>query len=402
MSRILVINSGSSSIKFKLFGFPGGIEEAHGSVERIGEDSSVTKIVSGERDMTLSGEVRDHEKALESISSILSRMGLVESFAELDGVGHRVVHGAERFRDAILIDDDVIEAIRDTIPLAPLHNPANLEGIEMMKRVAPNLPQVAVFDTAFHSDMPPSSYLYALPKELYEKYGIRRYGFHGTSHAYVSHRASRLMGKSPEEFRCITLHLGNGASLCAVRDGKSLATSMGFTPLEGLVMGTRCGDIDPSIPLYLEKSAKMDMGEIDTLLNKRSGLKGICGINDMREIESAMQRGDEEATLAFELFINGVVKYIGYYALLLERVDALVFTGGIGEHSDRVRKAICSRLGILGIYASDETLSEKKGEFSFHSPESESSLWVIPTDEEGFIARQTVSILSGYERDGRA
>jgi len=311
--KIAVVNAGSSSLKCKLFEMPVGKVLAQKEIQKIGESGSA---------------IGSHVEALEALGI---------DFSDVDVVGHRVVHGGEKLQQSRLIDDAVLRTIKALIPLAPLHNPANLEGIKALQKKLPNIPQVAVFDTAFHATMPQKAYVYALPYELYEQHGVRRYGFHGTSHAYLTKEAAKLLNKNVYEVNLITLHLGNGASACAVKNGKSVDTSMGFTPLEGLVMGTRCGDIDADIPLFLERELGLSTKEVDNLLNKKSGLKGICQENDLREI---LLREDEKAKLALDIMIRRIQKYIGMYMIVLENVDAIVFSGGIGEHSSYVRERV--------------------------------------------------------------
>ncbi len=311
--KIAVINSGSSSLKFKLFEMPGAKVLRDELVEHIGEANS---------------EIQNHFEALQSLHV---------NFEEIDAVGHRVVHGGEKFANSTLIDDTVIQAIDDLIPLAPLHNPANLEGIKVVRQKAPKIPQIAVFDTAFHATLQKKAFIYALPYEMYEKNYIRRYGFHGTSHAYLLQKAADKLGKNQEDTNIITLHLGNGASACAIKNGKSIDTSMGFTPLEGLVMGSRCGDIDPAIVLYMQNALHLSSAEADEILNKKSGLIGLCGENDVRDIQ---ERNDEKAKLALDIMVRRIQKYIGGYMVLLEDVDAIVFSGGIGENSSYVREAV--------------------------------------------------------------
>ena len=311
--KIAVINSGSSSLKFKLFEMPGAKVLRDELVEHIGEPDS---------------SIQDHDEALENLHV---------NFTEIDAVGHRVVHGGEKFVKSVLIDDTVIAAIQALIPLAPLHNPANIEGIKVVRNKAPKIPQIAVFDTAFHATLEKEAYIYALPYEMYEEHHVRRYGFHGTSHEYLLQEAAVLLGKKVQETNIITLHLGNGASACAIKNGKSIDTSMGFTPLEGLVMGSRCGDIDPAIVLYMQNILDVNSTEADEILNKRSGLLGLCGENDVRNIE---RRSDEQAKLALDIMVRRIQKYIGAYMVLLEKVDAIVFSGGIGENSVYVREAV--------------------------------------------------------------
>lgn len=379
---ILVLNAGSSSVKFKLFANDAVI--AGGVLERIGEAEGNTLIRFGDETETHTTPIPDHEHALNLMLELLRRSGRLPDVTVLEGIGHRVVHGGETFREPARIDDKVIEAIKKLIPLAPLHNPANLEGIRAMTALAPEVPQVAVFDTAFHATLPPEAYRYALPKRLYETYGIRRYGFHGTSHAYVARKAAAFLDRPLEALNLITLHLGNGASACAIEHGKSVETSMGFTPLEGLVMGTRSGDIDPGIIHFLIREAAMTSDEIDILLNRESGLKGLCGVNDMREIETAMLSGDSKAALAFRVFVHRVRKYIGAYAAILGQLDAIVFTGGIGEHSAAVREAVCTSLDILGIEI--DSGKNYNNTTALHTNSSRVALLRVPTDEERAIA----------------
>ena len=367
--KILVLNAGSSSLKYKLFDNRRVL--AQGSVAHIGEP----------------GGVPNHEKALETAESSLIEKGVLRSFGELDGVGHRVVHGGERFRAPTRIDKGVIDAIRALIPLAPLHNPANLQGIESMAKKAPNVPQVAVFDTAFHQTMPKEAWLYALPMRFYEKEGIRRYGFHGTSHYYVAKEAAKRLKRPLNECNLITLHLGNGASLCAIKEGKSVDTSMGFTPLAGLVMGTRSGDVDPEIPILLQKQGY----DADKILNKESGLKGLCGDNDLRRIQDRAAAGDEAALTALRVYTRRIRHYLGAYMAQLGHLDALVFTAGVGEHSATVRRMVCEGLENFGIALDSARNDRNETEISDDS--SAIKVFVIPTDEELEIAMQTETLL---------
>ena len=368
--KILVLNAGSSSLKYRLF--ENEKKVAGGIVERIGEK----------------GGVKDHTEALAMAEKRLKESGAVLSFASLDAVGHRVVHGGEKFTGPAVVDEALIETLKGLIPLAPLHNPANIEGIVTMRKIAPHVPQVAVFDTAFHQSMPKEAFLYAIPLEMYRRYGIRRYGFHGTSHCYVAKEAAKLLQRPLGELNIITLHIGNGASACAIEGGRSIDTSMGFTPLEGLVMGTRCGDLDPEIPIFLQERG-VDAAE---LLNKESGLKGLCGRSDMREVERLAAEGDKDAVTALELFARRIRKYIGAYAALLGRVDAVVFTAGIGENSSKVRESACRGLERFGIELDSDKNLEHRTEIS--TERSAVKLLVIPTDEELEIARQTGALLS--------
>jgi acetate kinase len=392
--KILVLNSGSSSLKFRLYEMPGRRVLAQGVIERIGEEGSAIHINYDGNRVNREAPIPDHDRALGVLAETLPKLGILESFHALGGVGHRVVHGGEAFTEPVLVDEQVRQTIRRLIPLAPLHNPANLLGIEAVARLAPELPQAAVFDTAFHQSMPPEAYRYAVPRSWYSDHHVRRYGFHGTSHYYVSRQLARLMEVPLKNINAITLHLGNGASACAVQGGKSVETSMGLTPLEGLVMGTRSGDIDPGIHFYMNKYGKRSPEEIDRQLNHESGLLGIAGVNDMREIQARIEQGNERARLAFELFIHRLVKYVGAYAALLGRLDALVFTGGIGEHSAPVRQALCDRLGILGIRLDPEANESTRNEArAIHASQSRVALWVIPTDEEGVIAEESYRLI---------
>ena len=393
--KVLVLNSGSSSVKFKLFEMRNETVLASGLVERIGEADAHARLNFGDRQIDLNDPIADHDAALETVRSLLTDNGVLNHFAELDGIGHRVVHGGEAFNAPVRITADVLDAIEALIPLAPLHNPANAKGIRALRTLAPDVPQVAVFDTAFHHTMPPVAYRYALPTEYYEKHAVRRYGFHGTSHAYVAAECAARMGRSADSINLITLHLGNGASACAIRNGRSIDTSMGFTPLEGLVMGTRSGDFDPGLLAFLSRETGMDAEALDSMLNHESGLKGLTGTNDMREIEAQMKAEEKDAMLAFDLFVRRIRKYIGAYAVLLDRVDAIVFTGGIGEHSASIRRAIAKGLYILGVemdYDANDAIGAEGG--TFHTDRSHIQLHVIPTDEEHSIARQTLPYLS--------
>lgn len=378
--RVLVLNSGSSSIKYRLFRI-GSMEVLRaGIVDRIGEPEP--------------SAARDHGEGFGRVMADLSDSGAIGEPGGLFGIGHRVVHGGERFREPVRVDHKTLDAIREMIPFAPLHNPGNLQGIEIALAACPGVPQVAVFDTAFHQTMPPLAYHYALPRHLYDSHRVRRYGFHGTSHAHVARRAAELLGKPPEALNLITLHLGNGASATAIREGKSVDTSMGMTPLEGLIMGTRCGDLDPAVPFFLVEATGKDPGEIRTMLNEESGLKGICGAGDMREVHRMGAAGDPSADLAVDMYCYRVRKYIGAYTAVLGRVDALVFTGGIGENDAEVRRRACEGLSLLGI-AVDEAGngSPSKEPREIQREGMPVKVLVIPTDEELEIALQTVACI---------
>jgi len=397
MKKVLVINSGSSSIKYQLFDMSDKTVLARGLLERIGEPVSClthhTRQAQGDNtDTTRKLPVENHRVGFQVIGEVLSESGAVRDSGELFGIGHRVVHGGEAFQQPALIDEKVIATIRELIPLAPLHNPANLTGIEVALQFAPTVPQIAVFDTAFHQSIPPQAFRYALPHDLYQDHQVRRYGFHGTSHCYVAKQAARYLKRALDAMNLITLHLGNGASVTAIAKGKSVDTSMGMTPLEGLIMGTRSGDLDPAIIFYLGRKTGFSPDEIETLLNKNSGLKGICGVNDMREIAQLAEKGDAPARLAIEMYCYRIKKYIGAYYTVLGQVDALVFTAGIGENAADIRLRTCTGLSGLGIEV-DENKNNLKtnGVQEIQSTKSSVSILVIPTDEELEIAEQTVA-----------
>jgi len=399
--KTLVINSGSSSIKFQLFDMGDETVLAAGLVERIGEErGTITcKLNPGkesERRIEKEEPIRDHNRGMLMVGDVLcdSDQGVIRSRDEIGAVGHRVVHGGERFHEPTLIDEKVIEAITDNIPLAPLHNPANLDGIVVARQLFPGIPQVAVFDTAYHQTIPDWAHIYALPYELYEKHRVRRYGFHGTSHKYVAGECARLMNRDLAETNLVTIHLGNGCSMTAIENGRSVDTSLGMTPLEGLVMGTRSGDMDPAIHAFLHRTNGMDISEIDTMLNKESGLKGICGMNDMRDIHEAADRGDEKARLAVDVQTYRNKKYIGAYLAILGRVDALVFTAGIGENDDIVRERSLRGLERFGIELDIEKNRQRiKKPTALHRPTSTIQIWGIPTNEELAIARESLTLL---------
>jgi len=396
--KVLVLNSGSSSIKYQFIETTTHQVLAKGQVERIGMDDAVLSHVRIDGDtVKFSAEILDHNIAIEYVVAILlsKNHGVIKDKSEIEAVGHRVVHGGETFSGSVLITDEVIEKIRENIELAPLHNPHNLRGIMACKRLLPDTPQVAVFDTAFHQKMPEYAFIYGLPYELYKKYKIRRYGFHGTSHRYVSKRASEILGVPIEKLRIITAHLGNGCSMAAVKYGVSVDTTMGFTPLEGLLMGTRSGDIDPAIVLYIMGKEGLTMAEVNALLNKHSGLVGISGVSsDMREIIQEMKNGNMRAKLAFDVFCYRVKKYIGAYTAVMGGVDAIVFTAGIGENSPDVRKSVCEGLEFLGIKIDDEKNNSPEREKIITTDNSPVKVLVIPTNEELVIALDTAEIVS--------
>lgn len=370
---------------------------AKGLVERIGiEGSRIKHTATGKDQVIIEDTIQDHRRGLELVLNALvdKEYGVIDSLEDIEAVGHRVVHGGEEFSDSVIIDDKVMEAIEACVELAPLHNPPNIIGIEACKELMPNVPMVAVFDTAFHQTIPAENYIYPLPYEYYEKYGIRKYGFHGTSHKYVTLKAAEMLGKSVEELNIITCHLGNGSSVCAIKGGKSVDTSMGFTPLEGLAMGTRCGDIDPAIIPFIMEKENLSFQEVNNLLNKKSGVLGISGLSsDFRDLEDAATNGDERAELALKVFCNRVKEYIGAYSAVLCNVDALVFTAGIGENSSTIREKICEGLECINIRLDIELNKVRGKEAIVSSEDSQVKVLVIPTNEELMIARDTVNLV---------
>jgi acetate kinase len=399
--KVLVINCGSSSLKYEVWQMPQRVSLGRGLVERIGElKGKITHTGPTGEQHSREVQVPHHKAAMEIVRETLTdpAQGPLKSLDEITGVGHRVVHGGEQYAASVVIDDDVVKAIEKNVELAPLHNPPNLIGIREAMSVLPGVKQVAVFDTAFHQTMPPAAYLYGLPYELYEKYRIRRYGFHGTSHRYVASRAMELMKRFPENTNVITCHLGNGASVTAIEHGKSIDTSMGFTPLEGLMMGTRSGDIDPAIVDFLERRGYTST-EVNALLNKKSGLLGLSGIsNDLRDLEAEAAKGNQRALQALEVYAYRVRKYVGAYVANLVKVDALVFTGGIGQHGVRMRERICHRLENLGIFMDyGVNTSLGSGEGIVSTPYSPIAILVIPTNEELQIAIDTYALIFGAD-----
>ena len=392
--HVLVINAGSSSLKYSVVDTRTGEPAASGLVERIGE-SQGRHVHRGSADETeTTRSIPSHEDALRAAIDAFDEHG--PSLAELDlrAVGHRVVHGGSRFSAPALIDDALIDEVTDLVPLAPLHNPANLEGIRVARELFPDLPQVAVFDTAFHQTLPRHAYTYAVPLAWLEDHGIRRYGFHGTSHSFVDQETARLLGRDPADVNVIVLHLGNGCSASAVRAGRSVETSMGLTPLEGLVMGTRSGDLDPAIPAYLTRELGMSTAEIDRALNSASGLKGLAGENDFRELSRLRASGDDRAGLAFDVYCHRIRKYVGAYYAVLGTVDAVVFTAGVGENSAEVRAASLSGLERFGIMIDDDrNNAPSTGARRISTDDSEVAVLVVPTNEEWQIARETLSVV---------
>jgi acetate kinase len=385
--KIAVLNSGSSSIKFSLFEMDTKTVIAKLTIEEIGKSSATITLIFDTQKIEKTCVIEDHKKALEKVVTLLASHHILKDFSTLDAIGHRVVHGGEEFVQATHITDEVLEKIEALNPLAPLHNPANLLGIRTAISLASCVPQIAVFDTAFHATLPQEAYLYALEFGMYEQHHIRKYGFHGTSHSYVLKRCAQELGKEVRDVNMISLHLGNGASACAIKGGKSIDTSMGFTPLEGLVMGSRCGDLDPAVVLYMQRTLGMGVDEIDTLLNKSSGLYGISGESDVRMLQ---ERNDQKAKLALKMMVRRIQKYIGSYMALLGHVDAIVFTAGIGEHSSVVREMVLEDFGWgIALDHDANDLHAKKISLT----QSEVALYVLPTDEELEIAKQSKELL---------
>jgi acetate kinase len=395
--KILVINTGSSSIKYELFDVEHRKILAGGLAEKIGEESGILThrrtLPNGESvEEVHEGVIADHREGLNRIVALLvdPEHGVIADKTEVSAVGHRVVHGGEAFSSTVIIDEKVIAAIREYVPLAPLHNPANLTGIEVAGSIFPDAPQVAVFDTAFHQTIPSHAFLYAIPHEMYERHKVRRYGFHGTSHAYVSEQAAEYLGRPLAELNLITIHIGNGASMAAIKNGKSVDTTMGMTPLAGLVMGTRSGDVDPALPFFLANHLGMSLKEIDMILNKESGLKGMCGTNDMREVIEKKDAGEERARIALDIYTYRIKKFIGAYFAVLGSLDCVIFTAGIGENAPYIRELSCRGLNKLGIEIDLERNNKTgNGIREISSPGSIVKVLVIPTNEELKIARET-------------
>lgn len=396
--KILVLNSGSSSVKYKLIDTDGEKVLAEGGVEKIGLDDAFIKYRTpdGSKAVKPLGHV-DHQGAIAAVLQLLTdpELGCIKSYSEIDAVGHRVVHGGEKFSGSVLINDEVKQMVRDCYDLAPLHNPANIIGIEAIDQLMPGVPQVGVFDTAFHQTMPAKSYMYALPYEYYKNDGVRRYGFHGTSHRYVSARVCEMLGLDITKTKIITCHVGNGGSIAAIKDGKSVDTTMGLTPVEGLMMGTRSGDIDPGAMLYLMSKHHLTPEQMQDIINKKSGVAAVSGLSsDMREIEAAVKEGHEMATLALEMYQQRITKYIGAYAAEMGGVDVIVWTGGVGENQTGVREEVCEPLGFMGVKIDKEVNAKIRGEECVIStPDSKVKVVVVPTDEELMIARDTAAIV---------
>lgn len=396
--KILVLNCGSSSIKYKLLNMNTNEELGAGAVEKIGMKGSFLKHVRRDgKKVLLKGEILEHQIGIEYILGILisEKHGCIKALEEINGVGHRVVHGGEKFNSSVLITEEVIQKITECIDIAPLHNPPNLAGIRAITELLPLVPQVGVFDTAFHQSMPDKAYMYGIPYSLYKKYGIRRYGFHGTSHRYVSKRACEFLGIDYNNSKLITAHIGNGGSICAIENGKSVDTSMGFTPIEGLMMGTRSGDVDLGVVTFLMDKEMIGSSSVSTLFNKHSGMLGVSGVSsDMRDIEAARAEGNERAKLAWEMYEYRIKKYIGSYIAALDGVDVIVFTGGIGENHANTRDYICKGMSSFGIKIDDELNYKSQGkEVLLSTPDSKIKIVVIPTDEEFMIAYDTLEII---------
>lgn len=397
--KILVLNCGSSSIKYALYNMDDSSVMTSGGAERVGLDGAFVKVKlpSGEKKQIMH-DIPEHTEGVKFIFSLLTdpEIGVIKSLDEIDAVGHRMVHGGEKFAKSVVITPEVIEAFKACSDLAPLHNPANLKGVDAVSELMPGLPQVGVFDTAFHQTMPPKAYLYAVPYELYEKYGVRRYGFHGTSHRYVSARALEFLGMKAEGTKVVTAHIGNGGSLAAVVDGKCVDTSMGLTPLEGVMMGTRSGDIDAGAVTFIQKKLGLDADGVSNLLNKQSGIAGLTGLSsDMRDIENAAKSGNERAIIAEDSYFYRVKKYIGAYAAAMGGIDVLVFTAGVGENQTSMREAACEGLEFMGVKLDKEVNARTRGEEAIIStPDSRVKVVVIPTDEELMIASDTMELVS--------
>lgn len=394
--KVLVVNAGSSSIKYQVFDMADESVLAKGLVDRVGiPGTTLEHKPTGKDEVVIKKDLPDHTEGMKLVLEVLvnAEYGIIKSMDEIGAVGHRVVHGGEAFASSVLIDAEVKKVIKDCYDIAPLHNPPNLMGIEACQALMPNVPHIAVFDTAFHQTMEPSSYLYALPYDVYEKYHVRRYGFHGTSHYFVSHRAAEMLGKPYEECKIITLHLGNGASMAAIKGGKVIDTTMGFTPLEGLVMGTRSGDIDPAIVFFLMEKLGMNAQEANNFFNKKAGMLGLSGVsNDLRDILEAASTGNERAQLSLEVYYNRVKGYIGKYIAELNGCDCLVFTAGVGENGYDVRENICKNLDFFGIKMDVEKNKVRGKEVDVSAADSKIKILVIPTNEELVIARDTLEL----------
>ena len=399
--NILVLNCGSSSVKYKLIEIKANKVLAEGGIEKIGLPDAFIKFKFGNEKIQQDLDINDHVGAIKSILDNLTskEYGCIKDFKEIDAVGHRVVHGGEKFNKSVLINDEVIAKIKECYGIAPLHNPVNMAGIDAINEVLPEVPQVGVFDTAFHQTMPAKSYMYALPYKYYAEDGVRRYGFHGTSHRYVSQRVGEFLGVEPKGKKIITCHVGNGGSITAVKDGKSIDTSMGLTPTEGLMMGTRCGDVDPGALIFVMDKHNLSSKDMLNMVNKESGLAGISGVSsDMREITAAAKQGNEKAILSLEMYEQRITKYVGAFAAEMGGVDIIVFTGGVGEHQSSTRANVCNPLRFMGVEIDDAANDANNGDEGIIStPNSAVKVVVIPTDEEYMIAKDTEAIIEGRE-----
>lgn len=399
--NILVLNCGSSSVKYKLIEIKANKVLAEGGIEKIGLPDAFIKFKFGNEKIQQDLDINDHVGAIKSILDNLTskEYGCIKDFKEIDAVGHRVVHGGEKFNKSVLINDEVIAKIKECYGIAPLHNPVNMAGIDAINEVLPEVPQVGVFDTAFHQTMPAKSYMYALPYKYYAEDGVRRYGFHGTSHRYVSQRVCEFLGVEPKGKKIITCHVGNGGSITAVKDGKSIDTSMGLTPTEGLMMGTRCGDVDPGALIFLMDKHNLSSKDMLNMVNKESGLAGVSGVSsDMREIAAAAKQGNEKAILSLEMYEQRITKHIGAFAAEMSGVDIIVFTGGVGEHQSSTRANVCNPLRFMGVEIDDAANDANNGDEGIIStPNSAVKVVVIPTDEEYMIAKDTEAIIEGRE-----
>lgn len=399
--NILVLNCGSSSVKYKLIEIKANKVLAEGGIEKIGLPDAFIKFKFGNEKIQQDLDINDHVGAIKSILDNLTskEYGCIKDFKEIDAVGHRVVHGGEKFNKSVLINDEVIAKIKECYGIAPLHNPVNMAGIDAINEVLPKVPQVGVFDTAFHQTMPAKSYMYALPYKYYAEDGVRRYGFHGTSHRYVSQRVCEFLGVEPKGKKIITCHVGNGGSITAVKDGKSIDTSMGLTPTEGLMMGTRCGDVDPGALIFLMDKHNLSSKDMLNMVNKESGLAGVSGVSsDMREITAAAKQGNEKAILSLEMYEQRITKYVGAFAAEMGGVDIIVFTGGVGEHQSSTRANVCNPLRFMGVEIDDAANDANNGDEGIIStPNSAVKVVVIPTDEEYMIAKDTEAIIEGRE-----
>ena len=399
--NILVLNCGSSSVKYKLIEIKANKVLAEGGIEKIGLPDAFIKFKFGNEKIQQDLDINDHVGAIKSILDNLTskEYGCIKDFKEIDAVGHRVVHGGEKFNKSVLINDEVIAKIKECYGIAPLHNPVNMAGIDAINEVLPEVPQVGVFDTAFHQTMPAKSYMYALPYKYYAEDGVRRYGFHGTSHRYVSQRVCEFLGVEPKGKKIITCHVGNGGSITAVKDGKSIDTSMGLTPTEGLMMGTRCGDVDPGALIFLMDKHNLSSKDMLNMVNKESGLAGVSGVSsDMREITAAAKQGSEKAILSLEMYEQRITKYVGAFAAEMGGVDIIVFTGGVGEHQSSTRANVCNPLRFMGVEIDDAANDANNGDEGIIStPNSAVKVVVIPTDEEYMIAKDTEAIIEGRE-----